>query len=196
LGKVIHSYRLLLVVGGIIILLDQITKVLVRSSLNLSEVWTPAPWMEPYFRIVHWRNTGAAFGMGQEFGTVFAVLAMIVSGVILYYYPRIPAEERILRLALILQFAGAVGNLIDRLLFGYVIDFISLLAFLNMPVFNIADLSITVGVIVLVLSVWHKERKETQEKAASQQDDEPEPDKELDKEEHINPSIQEERWSE
>jgi signal peptidase II len=169
LVKIFNTYKPLLLLGGVIILLDQITKTIVRMNLNLSEVWTPAPWLEPYFRIVHWRNTGAAFGLGQDFGLVFTILAIIVSGVIVYYFPRIPKEERALRLALCLQFGGAVGNLIDRLTLGFVLDFISLFAFLNMPVFNIADLSITVGVIVLVLAVWQKERqqeKETKKEAA------------------------------
>jgi signal peptidase II len=196
LGKIINNYKLLVLVGGVIILLDQITKALVRNSLSLSEVWTPAPWMEPYFRIVHWRNTGAAFGLGQDFGMVFTILAIIVSGVIVYYFPRVPQEERSLRLAMGLQFGGAVGNLIDRLLLGYVVDFISIFAFLNTPVFNIADLSITVGVVVLVLSVWHKERKhESQEKAASHQEKEPSQEEELDDGEPVKTSIQEERWS-
>jgi signal peptidase II len=82
LGKILKNYSLLLLVGGVIILLDQFTKTLVRINLNLSEVWTPSPWMEPYFRIVHWRNTGAAFGLGQDFGLLFTILAIIVSGVI------------------------------------------------------------------------------------------------------------------
>jgi signal peptidase II len=195
LGKIFNMYKLLLLVGGAVILLDQITKSIVMMNLNLSEVWTPAPWLEPYFRIVHWRNTGAAFGLGQDFGLVFTILAIIVSGVIVYYFPRIPKEETILRLALGLQFGGAVGNLIDRLTMGFVLDFISLLAFLNMPVFNIADLSITIGVIVLVLAVWQKERQQEKEKIKDSQEEEVYEKEDREGEKPLKTSMHEETWS-
>jgi len=87
---------------------------------------------------------------------VFRILAIIVAIAILYYYPQIPRNEWPLRLALGLQFAGAVGNGIDRIRVGWVTDFISLG---NLPVFNIADLSIFVGTIILVIWVWMNERK-------------------------------------
>jgi len=87
---------------------------------------------------------------------VFRILAIIVAIAILYYYPQIPRNEWPLRLALGLQFAGAVGNGIDRIRVGWVTDFISLG---NLPVFNIADLSIFVGTIILVIWVWMNEKK-------------------------------------
>lgn len=196
MGKLFNTYKVLLLVGGVIILLDQITKTLVRNNLNLSEVWTPYPGMEPYFRIVHWSNTGAAFGLGQNYSLVFTILAIIVSGVIVFYFPRVPKEEQTLRLAMGLQFGGAIGNLIDRLILGYVIDFISIFAFLNTPVFNIADLSITTGVIVLVLGVWHKERQQgNQEKKDDPQDGEIIPEEDPGEEESLKTTVHEETWS-
>jgi signal peptidase II len=132
----------------------------VRANLGLTEIWSPWEWLEPYARIVHWKNTGAAFGMLQGFGDVFTVLAILVSIAILFYFPQVPARERTLRLAMGLQLGGAVGNLIDRVTIGWVTDFISV-AFL--PVFNIADFSITTGVVVLILGVWIKERQKEKE---------------------------------
>lgn len=157
--KAIRDYIYLIVVAGSVIALDQITKAIVRSNLAIQETWIPAAWLEPYARIVNWKNTGAAFGMLQDFSTVFTILAIVVTIVILYYFPRIPSEERVLRLALGLQLGGAVGNLIDRLNQGYVTDFISVW---NFPVFNVADASIFIGVVILVLEMWVRDRKEKQ----------------------------------
>lgn len=157
--KAIRDYIYLILVAGSVITLDQITKTIVRSNLAIQETWVPAVWLEPYARIVNWKNTGAAFGMLQDFSTVFTILAIIVTIVILYYFPRIPSEERVLRLALGLQLGGAVGNLIDRLNQGYVTDFISVWEF---PVFNVADASIFIGVVILVIEMWVRDRKEKQ----------------------------------
>lgn len=151
------NYLYLFAVSGIIVILDQVTKHLVRTNLDLGSSWAPWPWLFPYARIVHWQNTGAAFGMFQDLNVVFAVLAVIVSIIILYYFPRVAGEEWWLRLALSLQLAGAVGNLIDRIVFGYVTDFISIGRF---AVFNIADSSISVGVALLILGMWLSGRED------------------------------------
>jgi signal peptidase II len=92
---------------------------------------------------------------------VFTVLAFIVIAAIIYYYPRVENADWPLRLALSMQLGGAIGNLIDRLLHGRVTDFISIGSF---PVFNVADSSITVGCVVLVLGVWWQERAAKREK--------------------------------
>jgi len=74
-----RDYFFLAVISGTVILFDQWTKSLVRANLGLTETWTPWEWLEPYARIVHWKNTGAAFGMLQGFGDVFTILAILVS---------------------------------------------------------------------------------------------------------------------
>lgn len=158
--KIIGDYFHLIAVAGSIIALDQITKSLVRANLAFQEVWVPVYWLEPYARIVHWKNTGAALGMFQNVDMVnriISILAVIVSFVILYYYPRIPRQDRVLRFALGLQLGGAVGNLIDRLTQGYVTDFISVG---NFPVLNLADASISTGVAILIIEMWIRDRKE------------------------------------
>ncbi|MEM5775207.1 MAG: signal peptidase II, partial [Anaerolineaceae bacterium] len=113
------------------------------------------PWLAPYARAVHWYNTGVAFGMFQDKNILFLVLALLVSLGIIIYFPRIPASEKALRIALSMQLGGALGNAIDRIQFGHVIDFISVGSF---PVWNVADASITVGVFVLLLGIWLQER--------------------------------------
>lgn len=156
LKKALRDYLPLFLIAGSIILLDQATKILIRQNLALQETWVPWAWLAPYARIVHWYNTGVAFGMFQQGNLIFTVLSAIVSACILVVYPRIPREEKVLRLATCMMLGGAVGNLIDRLTIGHVTDFISIG---NFAVFNVADASITCGVGVLLLGVWLQERR-------------------------------------
>jgi signal peptidase II len=151
-------------VAGVLVALDQWTKWLVRENIEFGGQWLPESlaWLSPYARIVHWYNSGAAFGMFQNGNMIFTVLAFIVIGAIIYYFPLVENEDWTLKLAMGLQLAGAAGNLIDRLMMGKVTDFISVGVF---PVFNVADASITVGVIVLLLGVWLKELKEKKKAA-------------------------------
>lgn len=157
--KFIKQYGLLFGVASAIIVVDQVTKAIVRTNIPFGSQWMPVAWLEPYFRFVHWNNTGAAFGMFQNGGWIFAIMAVIVSGAIIYYFPQVPRENKWMRIALSMQMAGALGNLIDRILFGPVTDFISVGTF---AVFNVADSSITVGVGILILTLWIEERKEKQ----------------------------------
>lgn len=153
------DYFLFFGVASISIALDQWTKWWVRANIEFAGEWLPEwlSWLSPYARIVHWYNSGAAFGMFQNGNLVFTILAFIVIGALIFYFPNTQHEDWTLKLAMGLQLGGAAGNLIDRLLMGKVTDFISILRF---PVFNIADASITVGVLVLLLGVWIKERQE------------------------------------
>lgn len=159
--KFLRDYIPLLLVSGLIVLLDQYTKSIVRQNLALEETWMPWIWLAPYARIVHWYNTGVAFGMFQNGNLIFSILAAIVSIAILVVYPRIPRNEKILRIAIMMMLAGAVGNLIDRLTVGHVTDFISVGSF---AVFNVADMSITCGVAVLILGIWLQERRDRNKK--------------------------------
>jgi signal peptidase II len=162
--KVIKEYWSIFTIAAVIVVLDQWTKWLVRTNIPAGQSWLPdsLEWLSPYARIVHWYNRGAAFGMFQEGSMVFTVLAFIVIAAILYYYPRVSSADWPLRLAMSMQLGGAMGNLVDRLARGHVTDFISVGTF---PVFNIADASITIGCVVLLLGVWWQERVAKREKA-------------------------------
>ncbi len=168
MGK-LRDYLVLIGLAGLVLALDQWTKALVRTQLDLGEVWMPIPWLAPYARIVHWNNTGAAFGLFPAGGMFFTIIAVVVAVAILFYYPRIPRGQVLLRLALALQLGGAMGNLTDRLLRGTVTDFISVGRF---PVFNLADSSISIGAVVLVITMWLEERREARERATAAASDE------------------------
>jgi signal peptidase II len=157
LKRNLDHYTFLAGISGLIILLDQWTKHLVRTNIPYTEAWAPWDWLLPYARIVHWQNTGAAFGMFQGMNLFFSVLAIIVSAAIIYYFPQVPKMDWLVRLALGMQLGGAIGNLIDRIRFGAVTDFVSVGSF---AVFNVADASLSVGVVVLILGMWLRERRE------------------------------------
>lgn len=170
MSNILRKYRLLALVGGVIIVVDQISKAWIRANLSLGEAWAPIEALDPFFRIVHWYNTGVAFGLFQSMNEVFSVLALIVMVLIAYYFPRVPSQDWMLRLALSLQFGGAGGNAIDRLTIGHVTDFVAVGDF---PVFNVADSSITIGVIVLLIGVWWQERHDRREAQRARKNDSP-----------------------
>ena len=151
------EWLILFLVAGTIILLDQYSKYLVESSLPLFTYYAPIPELENIFRITHVSNTGVAFGLFQNGNTIFTILAIIVSIAIIIYNARLESGHKLLRLALGLQMGGALGNMIDRTRQGYVTDFMD---FGPWPVWNIADLAIVSGTILLVLIMFREEREE------------------------------------
>ena len=158
--RYLRDYLFLFSIAGLVILFDQWTKSLVRNNLAIGESWVPWDWLAPYARIIHWQNTGAAFGLGQDLSIIFAILALVVVGVIIYYFPQVDRSSWLIRLALGMQMGGALGNLIDRLMYDmHVTDFVSVGRF---AVWNIADASISVGTVILILGVWLDERKQKQ----------------------------------
>jgi len=163
LKKALKSYSVLIPTAGMLIALDQWTKAIVRQNLDLGEMWMPLDWLSPYARIVHWYNTGVAFGMFQDKNLLFSILALAISVFLIIFYPKLTEEDWFLRIALGMQLGGSLGNLIDRITIGHVTDFISVG---NFPVFNIADASISVGVVVMILGLWFEDRKEKHKKKA------------------------------
>jgi signal peptidase II len=157
-NEILKKYPDMLLVLGLVIALDQWTKWLVRTNIPLNQSWQPEWLVELGWpaRIVHWYNTGAAFGMFQNGNLVFAILAFIMVGVIFYLYSKTSENDFLLRLAVGLYLGGVIGNLIDRLMLGKVTDFISVGTFY---IFNVADASINVAVAIFLLSFWLKERQ-------------------------------------
>lgn len=131
---------------SLVILIDQITKYLVVENFVSGETM---PLLENVFHFTYVRNHGAAFGIMQGQQWFFIGATIIVLGAILYFYKELPLYSFWNRLALGLMIGGAIGNLIDRIRLGYVIDFIDLRVW---PVFNIADSSVVVA--VTIFSYW------------------------------------------
>lgn len=162
----IRRWFLLPLVSGVILVLDQWTKSLVVANLHLGEAWAPFPQFAGFFDIAHWMNTGAAFGLFPQLGGVFTIVAFVVSIGIVWYYHGLEANDWLVRVSLGMQLGGALGNLLDRVRYGYVVDFIHFHFF---PVFNIADSAIVCGVAILMWDIFQKERKASSQQATNQQ---------------------------
>ncbi len=133
------------------VILDQGSKLAIASSMQLYE----SIQIMPFFKLTYVHNTGAAFSFLSEAGGwqrwFFAGLALAISVVIAVWLTRLKKHETLLAVALALVLGGAVGNLIDRLAYGYVIDFLDVYYDAwHWPAFNIADSAITLGVILML----------------------------------------------
>lgn len=152
---------ILFIVAGLVITIDHLTKLLVEAWLPLNTTWAPFPALGDYFRLTHTSNTGAAFGLFPGGSPVFAAVAVGVALFILVYNYRLEAGHTLLRVALGLQLGGAMGNLIDRLRLGHVTDFFD---FGPWPVFNVADLAVVTGVVLLGFLMFREQREEQKER--------------------------------
>lgn len=165
---------LVLLVAGIVIALDQWTKELVRRSIPDYTSVVPIPALGEYFVFEHVHNYGAAFGILQNMGNLFIIVAIVVVVGILAYVCHLPTEDRLVRLFLGLMLGGAVGNVIDRVTQGYVTDFIKMgiPGVYYWPNYNIADSAIVIGVIGLGLYVVVDDvRKHRRQKAQERIDE-------------------------
>lgn len=133
----------------LIIVVDQVSKRWASSSLPLH---IPQPFVPGLIRLTYTHNRGAAFGILQNQRILFIGIATAVVGLMLYYRHEITQRRPILKLALALVIGGAVGNLIDRAINGYVIDFLEF-AFVSFPVFNVADMGIVGGVGLFIIDL-------------------------------------------
>jgi len=137
------------------LVIDRISKWVVMTNLRLGESWNPVAALEPYVSLTYVTNTGAAFGLFPNYGVLFMVIAIVVVVTIIFYYRHLPGDQWLVQTSLGLQLGGALGNLMDRLLYGHVIDFID---FKVWPVFNLADSAIVVGAVILAYHLLRDRR--------------------------------------
>lgn len=143
------------------LLLDQASKLAVDGSMQLFE---SIPLL-PYFNLTYVHNTGAAFSFLSDAGGwqrwLFAGLAVVMGGIIGLWLARLKQHETLMAVALALVLGGAIGNLIDRVAYGYVIDFLDVYyQDWHWPAFNIADSAICIGVALMLLESFGVGRRE------------------------------------
>jgi signal peptidase II len=154
-----NKYKRLAVVAGLVVLCDQISKALILKYLPLHHNIAVIAGL---FDIVHIHNPGGAFGLLAGMGSgvrtvVFLFISSLAVGLILYFYIKTPPTYRLLAVGFALIFGGAIGNLIDRLRFGIVVDFIDVyIGAYHWPAFNIADSAITVGIFIFLFHLLFK----------------------------------------
>jgi signal peptidase II len=143
----------LLVVAAIVVL-DQATKAIIDRNMA---IYQSILVIENFFSITYIRNTGAAFGIlaqsGEAFRRTFLIgFSVVAIGFIIAMLRRLPSDEKLLTVALAFILGGAFGNLIDRLIYGEVIDFLDFYwSGHHWPAFNVADSFITIGVVTILL---------------------------------------------
>jgi signal peptidase II len=148
--------RLYLILSTCVVVLDQITKQLVAAMLPLHESRDVVPGL---VSLTHVHNRGAAFGFLSNAdlpyqAVLFSALSLLALAAIATYAYRLPLSQRWTQLALALIMGGAVGNLIDRMIRGYVIDFVDVYwRTHHWPAFNVADSGISIGVVMLILEL-------------------------------------------
>ncbi|MCB2156020.1 signal peptidase II [bacterium] len=145
-----------ILVGGLAV--DQLSKIIAKSALEPTSAFEPFPTVSiipGLFQLRYAENTGAAFSMLTGNVGLLALISVCAAAGLTYWWTRLPAKELLGRAALSMVVAGAVGNLIDRALRGYVVDFFDAYwRTSHFPVFNVADSMICIGVGVLLLRTW------------------------------------------
>jgi signal peptidase II len=153
------KYKYFAITATVIILLDQVTKALVLQYLQLYDAVSIVPG---FFNLTHIRNPGGAFGVLAGGGStlrnmLFLGAGSVALGMILFFLRATPDKERLMRFTLALIFGGAIGNIIDRMRFGEVVDFLDFyLGSLHWPAFNVADSAITVGIGLFIYHIIFK----------------------------------------
>jgi len=134
----------------LIVLLDQFTKFLIKQNFQLNQ---SIPIIKNIFHLTYITNSGSAFGLFKGINPFFILFSIVVIIAIFYYLKKIVENETLLQFAAGLLLGGTLGNLIDRLVYGAVTDFID---FRIWPVFNIADSSVTISIALLIILLWKK----------------------------------------
>jgi len=153
-----------LILAAAVIVLDIWTKALVLARIDLHET---IPIIPNFFQLVHVRNTGAAFGIGANASSRIVPLllnfgAIAVFFVVVVYALRSAVTDRVLQTGLHLILGGAIGNLLDRFRFGYVVDFLDVyVGTKHWPAFNVADSAICIGIALLFLDMRKKPETES-----------------------------------
>jgi signal peptidase II len=167
-----RKYLILLISCFGILSLDQWTKYLIVQKLLLYE---KVEVIQGFFNIIHVRNTGGAFGIfGGEKGGLGSILFVVVSlmaiGGIVFLFVKIKENEKILALSFSLVLSGAIGNLIDRLQYGEVVDFLDFhLSTYHWPAFNVADSAICIGIGLMALELLIQDHKTSAKSQAPNQ---------------------------
>lgn len=144
----------------IFFVVDRFTKILITNNSHL----LPVKVIEDFFTITYVKNPGVAFGWFPDWRLPPILMATTMILIIAYYSLKLPEEEKLTRWALALLVGGAIGNLYDRLAYGFVIDFLLFhFGSFDFPVFNVADIAIDVGVFMLFIDIFFLSPEESQQ---------------------------------
>jgi signal peptidase II len=148
-----------LLIATLVVLADQLTKSLIIKNLDWGEAWNPIPSLSWLVNLTPVINEGGVCGYFQGSGLRFIIIGIVVIGAMPILWRSLPVNRALIRLSLGLLLAGAVGNLLDRMRFGYVIDFVSV-EFISWPAFNVSDSAMVIGTGILGYYLFLEEEEQ------------------------------------
>lgn len=135
-----------------VLIVDQISKIVINANMALGESFDV---IAGFFKISNVHNTGAAWSLFEGKMVFFYIITIVFVIAMVYFYRNSEEADGLSKLGVVLMIAGSLGNFIDRLWFQYVRDFLDFIIFnYDFPVFNVADMSLCIGVAIVVLSVF------------------------------------------
>ncbi|HDC7888352.1 TPA: signal peptidase II [Staphylococcus aureus] len=140
-----------ILIAVFVVIFDQVTKYIIATTMKIGDSFEVIPH---FLNITSHRNNGAAWGILSGKMTFFFIITIIILIVLVYFFIKDAQYNLFMQVAISLLFAGALGNFIDRILTGEVVDFIDTNIFgYDFPIFNIADSSLTIGVILIIIAL-------------------------------------------
>lgn len=157
-----RRWILLFAIIAAVLAVDQISKRIVVDTLRLGETHEPIPAIADFFQITRSENTGAAFGFLSQAGDIFLIIAVVVTVALVWFYRRLGDNLLLTRIGIGLVCGGALGNALDRIAYGAVVDFIHYrIPGVVSNVSNLADHAIVIGVIVIFIDSWRADRQKS-----------------------------------
>ena len=147
---------MIIILSIIFIIIDQASKLIVINTLSKKK---SVEVIKSFFYLTYTNNNGAAFSILTGKRVILIIVTLIVIGILIYYIRKTKVKENINKIALSLVIGGSIGNLIDRIVRGAVVDFLDFKIFgYNYPIFNLADTFIVLGVFLLLISMFRKDK--------------------------------------
>ena len=150
------KYNKLIITSLGVLLIDMLSNVLIKHFILLG---IRIKIIKGFLYITYVKNTGAAFSIFRNNTLFLIILSIVIIGLLFYYLSKKIYLSKLENISYGLILGGAIGNLFDRIIYGYVIDFIDIYIFkFDYPVFNIADMAIVIGVIILIIDLFRGEK--------------------------------------
>ncbi len=152
--KIFKNYILPLIICAVLVLIDQLIKLIVVDKIELAK---EVPVIGDAVVLTYLKNTGAAWSFMSGKTIILVIISVIVIGALVYFYKNLLIDNKymILRICIIFIIGGAIGNMIDRIRLGYVVDYIYF-KIIHFPVFNFADICVTVCMFLMVILLLFK----------------------------------------
>ena len=143
---------MMIILTIVFLMIDIVSKLIIS---NLMDIHDSIKIVDDFFYITYVRNTGAAWSIFSDKTWLIIIISLIIIGIVVFYIYKNKPKMKLEKIGYALILGGAVGNFLDRIIYGYVVDFLDFYIFgYNYPIFNLADVFIVVGIFLLVIHTW------------------------------------------